>query len=674
MSRGQRPPRGAVAAGVGAVVLLLALALPWISLPGGPFAVEILTQRGDPVPATGHAWRSLPLLSVVLLGLAGLGGLVAVTSVAAPRWREVVAGLTAACGLLVLAVLVVKLFTSRVADDQTALGAGAYLGLLAVAVIVAGALTVIRDLRVPPAPRPPRPAPAAPGAPARPPGHLLAAGALALVATYLVTRISFVDRFPYFFDEGIYADHALAATESGDDLFIALEIGQGPLVTWLSAGWVELGFPPLTAVRVVSLISGLLTVGAIGLLARQLWDATTGWVAATLCVIVPFFVVHDGIGIYEPLVTLIMASALLLQIALARRPDVRVATLLGVVLAAGLLTKQSTLPALALLPVSLLCFDWSQPGLRRRLTVWLTGVAIVLVLVAAAEAVQRSSPYWDEREEAVADILIWPVRSVDAVLDHPFALLDQNWDTYRPAVIGYLTVPLLLAAAAGAALAWRQDRRTTAVLLAWVVLPFMVGILFQLRPAPRHAMFLMPPLLVLAAHAIVSGARLAGRRLDRRAAAAACAVGTVVLVLPAVIFDGRVLAHPDTAHYPSGDYWQYVAGWPAGGPWKHTTELIERRASGRRVVILTPGPYDTLRLSLDDSDRYRFVTPDAALADRAHFAVFDTAGFPVEPKGFAQEASRRGFGGVARYSRPVAHCIPRPGAPCGGTVVVLDRR
>jgi 4-amino-4-deoxy-L-arabinose transferase-like glycosyltransferase len=675
----QRLTRGALATGVGAAVLLLALALPWISLPGGPFAHQILSIRGEAIPATGSAWRSLPLLSVMLMGLAALGALVTVVSVAATKWRVVLAGVTCGYGLLVLAALVVKLFADRVADDLTAIGAGGYLGVAAVIVIVVGAATVVSDIRLGRRHRTRRTARAEPSAFAPPPTPRgrswiwVAAAAATILGGYVATRMSFVDRFPYFFDEGIYADYARLATESRADLFIALEIGQGPLVTWLSAAGVELGLPPVTAVRLVSVTAGLLTVPVVGLLARTLWDTTTGWVAAALCVVLPFFVVHDGIGIYEPLVTLIMSSALLLQITLARRPDLRLAALLGLVLAAGLLTKQNTLPALALLPVSLLCFDWSQRELRRRLTLWLSGVAIVIFMVAAADAVQRTSPYWDEREKAVNDILVWPVRSVQSVLDDPFALLDQNWAIYRPALVGYVTIPLLLAAGAGALFAWRRDRRVVALLLAWIVVPFFVGMLFQLRPAPRHAMFLAPPLLVLAAHALVQSARLAGQRLSRRAALVACAIGAAVVLAPAVALDVRVLTHPASARYPGRDYWQYVAGWPAGGPWRKAANLIERRASGAKVLVLTPGRYPLLRLSLNDSDRYAFTDPNGPDAARAQFAVYDSGGFPVEPKEFPERVAKQGYVGLARFARPGNPCSAPPGSSCGGSVVVLER-
>jgi hypothetical protein len=44
------------------------------------------------------------------------------------------------------------------------------------------------------------------------------------------------------------------------------------------------------------------------------------------------------------MVTLVMAAAFYLQVDFARRPDLRVAALLGLVLAAGVLTKENTKP------------------------------------------------------------------------------------------------------------------------------------------------------------------------------------------------------------------------------------------------------------------------------------------------------------------------------------------
>jgi len=156
-------------------------------------------------------------------------------------------------------------------------------------------------------------------------------------------------------------------------------------------------------------------------------------------------------------------------------------------------------------------------------------------------------------------------------------------------------------------------------------------------------------------------------------AAIACLAAAGLVLAPAVILDARVLAHPATARYPGLDYWQYVAGWPAGGPWRGAADLIERRATGLEVVILTPGSYGVLRQILEDGDRYVFASASSAPAARAQFGLFDTAGFPVDPKGFDLQLARRGFVRIGRFDRPRGPC-PGPREPsCGGSVIVFER-
>ena len=183
--------------------------------------------------------------------------------------------------------------------------------------------------------------------------------------------------------------------------------------------------------RAVSVGAGLATVAVIGLLARRLGGDLTGLVAAGLAVVVPFFLVHDGIGIMEPLMTLVMASALLAQVELARRPSLRLGVVLGVVLAAAVLTKENTKPAIALIPVGLL--DWDREGLRPRLGRWGGAVAIALAMAVAANVLMRLSAYWKELVAERSDPNLATVREVSDVLSDPFGSWGAAWDAYGPA-------------------------------------------------------------------------------------------------------------------------------------------------------------------------------------------------------------------------------------------------
>ncbi len=281
----------------------------------------------------------------------------------------------------------------------------------------------------------------------------------------------------------------------------------------------------------------------------------------------------------------------------------------------------------------------------------------------------RTSSYWDERELAVKNVLVWPARTLDTVLDAPFGNIDTNWDAYWSALSGYVTIPLLVTTLAGSLLLLRRDPRLAVLLLAWILVPFLIGMMFQLRPYPRHAMFIVPPAIVLSAYALVQAALFVRLRLPRRAALATCAVAGVLLLVPAIVLDSRVLAHPDTARYPGLDYWQYVAGWPAGGPWDKAADLIKSRASGRPVVIATPrGRYTVLAEIL--GDRYVWVPIDSPLAARAQFGVYDDEGFRNRKNTFAPAIGARGFVRATKFTRPSEPCSGPREDRCGGSVTV----
>jgi 4-amino-4-deoxy-L-arabinose transferase-like glycosyltransferase len=485
----------------------------------------------------------------------------------------------------------------------------------------------------------------------------------AISLAYVATRLSFIDRFPYFSDEGTFALLSWKASQSTHDLFISMTIGHPPLHSWLGLPFIDLGVNPLTAMRLVSAIAGAATVVVVGLLGRRLGGTGVGLVAAALGVLLPFFVVHHGIGIIEPLVVALMVSALYLQYELARKPDLRVAFLLGLVLAAAWITKENTKPALVLLPLSLLCFDWSADGRRERLRTWLLGVGVVAVLVVAAQLLLESSSLYPRLQET-RNSAFYTVRSVHEVLTDPFGSWGTAWSAFRPVFVEYISIPLLAVAAGGAVLAWRRDPRLVLLLLGWIAVPFLVSMCFSTFPFPRHIMYVVPPMIVLMAYGIVGGVRLIAEALPPRVGVAVAALAVLLLLLPAVRLDWRVLAHPVSAEYPGKDDEQYVTGTGGGSPWPGVRDELRRRARGSQVVVLHPNANpERVQLLLGPDSRYVFPRGDSPLARRAQFAITDRAAQPFVDEQALAQMRELGMRPIARFPRPR-----------GGVVVTLYGR
>jgi 4-amino-4-deoxy-L-arabinose transferase-like glycosyltransferase len=480
-----------------------------------------------------------------------------------------------------------------------------------------------------------------------------------ILSLYLATRIAFVDGFPPFSDEGTFALLSAKASRARSDLFISLTIGHPPLHAWLGIPWIKLGVDPITAMRIVSVLAGLLTVAAVALLARRLGGTAAALAAAGLCVVMPFYVVHHGIGIMEAVVTSLMAAALYVQVELARRPGVPLGAVLGLVLAAALLTKENTKPALALVPLSLLCFDWSPEGRRERLVRWVAGIGVAAIMVVGAQLLLHASSRYPQLE-AARNSPFYTVRTVGEVLSDPFASWGKAWSAYRPAFAEYVTLPLLAAAAAGALTAWRRWRGLTALLLAWIAVPFGISMSFATFPFPRHVMYITPPAIVLMGVALVAGGRWLARSLSARVAAGVGAAALVVVLAPAIRVDWRLLSDPAAARYPGLDDAQYVTSTGGGAPWHPVADVVRRRARGDRVVVLHPDANpERLRLLLDDDARYVFVRGDSPLAPSAQFAIRDYAAPSfVDRRALAVMRQRR-LRLLGRFPRPRGGVVVR---------------
>lgn len=455
-----------------------------------------------------------------------------------------------------------------------------------------------------------------------------------ILCVFLALRLLLLWRFPPFYDEALYAHWTVDGFEDPALRTVSMRTADEPLFTWLGMMMMWLGAGPLTAIRLGSTIAGLFTMVICGLIGHELGGRTVGLAASGLAAILPFFVVHDVIGITDPLATTIMAAVLYTQIRLARSPSLGGALMLGLLLGAGFLTKPTTYVAIALLPVSLLVFPWRAAGTLSRLARWAGGVVVAVAIAYAMYSIMKISPYWEDfvryrgQHGAAAG---QSAHSIAIGLSHPLRWIRFNWHGYQEALHGYLTIPVLVAALVGAVIGVKRKRALTGIVLAWSLAPLVVALLLTETQYPRYILVGIPPVVALAAYGVSTVVSELLRRPGRAAIAIVAAV-TVAFVAPALVFVGRVQADPTTFRYPGLDDGQYVTGGAALAPYDRVIrDLREKASRGQVVVALGDFTSDYFALRFRSDTSVGLIRIDAPSTCGALLAVETMVPLPARP-------------------------------------------
>jgi 4-amino-4-deoxy-L-arabinose transferase-like glycosyltransferase len=421
-------------------------------------------------------------------------------------------------------------------------------------------------------------------------GAALAFGIVLMV--WLATRIVLATRFPLYGDEGIFASLTQLVWSNPEQRFVALIGNKGLLSTWTTGAMMGLGLGPVAAVRGYALLSGLVTLVATTALTVRIWGRRVAIAVAVVLVLLPYMLVYDVVAQYDPFIAAAAMVSLLLQLKLVQRARLDLALLLGLVLGAGLLTKQSGTFAVLLIPVSLVCFDWKGPALWRRLVSWIGCVVLALVLAFLIWALQYASP-------AAYLPVVENHRLLRDALPHPLRYLDQSFGPYFRTFVGYLTVPLLIPLLVGLVDALLTRLRITLVLLCWIAIPAAGAGLIATEFVARYTLQCVPPLAMFMGVGVVRIYTTARAHARLRV----LILGLLgLLFAQAIVFDGLVLARPNEIRYPGQDDWQYMRSEQlAGPPLQAVIDTIRRGKAANPGVRLTVGSFNSFNVGEMDA-------------------------------------------------------------------------
>ena len=157
----------------------------------------------------------------------------------------------------------------------------------------------------------------------------------------------------------------------------AASAGHPPLYPLVLSGLSKLGLTSTLAHRSLGVVLGMVSIVLIALIARRVAGPSAGLAAAVIAAIYPIFIGADADLMSETLYGPLIAGALLAALSLRERPRVRVAAVLGALIALAALTRSE---ALLFVPFLALPLAWSggAPGRVARLAAVVGACLLVL--------------------------------------------------------------------------------------------------------------------------------------------------------------------------------------------------------------------------------------------------------------------------------------------------------
>lgn len=371
--------------------------------------------------------------------------------------------------------------------------------------------------------------------------------AIGLMLIFGLTRLTELDAWPVFIDEGVHIRWARLVW-AGQSLTAAAD-GRLLHVWWLALFWPFKG--GLWLSRAVMVLWGLLTIAALVALGRRLRQPGGGVLAAALYVLAPMAFFYDRMALTDTMQVALHSLLLLASVALVQRPRWWLAAVVAGLMLSQPMTKLPGVFWLGTPAFALLMSDARQRGQAA----WHTAASYALFALSFAAVVAalqwRGVGYFDLAQSNATG---GSLSALPALLGSQALAFVALVPPYLPGVLGLL---LLLGIGLGL---WHR-RLTGAGLLLMALVPTVALAALAGRFQVRYVIPALPPLLLLAG--LGWAAQSANWSYWQRRWAA---VGALALVLASGTGAFAVNAwwNPATTRLGDGDTAQYLRDWSAG--------------------------------------------------------------------------------------------------------------
>lgn len=422
---------------------------------------------------------------------------------------------------------------------------------------------------------------------------------LGLLATYFLTRLTNLSKFPIFSDEAIYIHWAKVAWHDANWRFISLTDGKQPLQTWGTIPFLKL-FPndALLAGRMFSVCTGLFALVGIFCLIYYLFGKRAALMGSFLYVITPYFLFYDRMALVDSGVNAFFIWIILLSLVLFDTLRLDVSLLFGLISGFGLLAKSSV--RLFLMMGFAVIFTDKKFSIKKLVNFSvLFGIGVALALLIYN--VQRLSPFFQFVSQKNTTFIM----TMGELLQNPFAVFFKNIVDIPYFVFSELGYVIGLMGLIGLIRLIRSKNKnallfTLLLIIPTIIIAFISKILF-----PRYIIFLGTTLTILAAY-----------WLSQIKDKTKCWVAIGVVILSILFFDYTILFDHAKIPFPPVDRGQYLEGWPAGWGAREIISYAREHSTGRRITFLAEGDFGMAGDVLDT-----FVLPADNIGIKGHWPL-----------------------------------------------------
>jgi 4-amino-4-deoxy-L-arabinose transferase-like glycosyltransferase len=297
---------------------------------------------------------------------------------------------------------------------------------------------------------------------------------LLLICSYFITRLTFLDGFPIFSDEGIYLRWAKVAWHDPAWRFISLTDGKQPLQTWGTIPFLKLfSTNALLAGRLFAVSTGLFALTGIGALLMYLFGKRAAFFGMLFYILTPYFLFYDRLALVDSGVNAFFIWIFFFSIVVANTLRLDMALLFGLLSGFGLLAKSSVRLFLGLSVLAPVTNMYRQKTYKNK--VWYTVNYFVLYIIGATLAlliynIQRLSPFFHYIEEKNKTFLL----TFGELIHNPFAVVFYNIPHLPLYVFWESAFVVSIIGLVGWYLLGRKNLFLFLYFSAWIVLPYIV--------------------------------------------------------------------------------------------------------------------------------------------------------------------------------------------------------